>query len=184
MTKPDWVDTVISFWFDELSQKDWFVSSKKTDATITERFGGLYRQLVAGIPAQAAQDAETALATVIVLDQFPRNMFRGSGEAFASDHLARKVASMAIDNQIDKQLNGSRLQFLYMPLMHSEELADHERCIALFEAADDQDTLKHALEHCDIIKRFGRFPHRNRVLGRESTPEEASFLAKHSGFGQ
>ena len=184
MTKPDWVDTVIDFWFDELSQKDWFVSSKKTDAAITQRFSALYRELVAGIPAQAAQDAETALATVIVLDQFPRNMFRGSAEAFASDHLARKVASDAIDNRIDRQLSGSRLQFLYMPLMHSEELADHERCIALFEAADDQNTLKHAIEHCDIVKRFGRFPHRNRVLGRESTPEEAEFLAEHSGFGQ
>lgn len=184
MTNPDWVDTVIAFWFKELSPKDWFVSSEKTDAAITERFGGLYHELVADIPTQAARDAHTALATVIVLDQFPRNMFRGSAEAFASDHLARKVTSTAIDNQLDKHLDGSRQQFLYMPLMHSEELDDHELCIALFEAADDPETLKHAHEHRDIIKRFGRFPHRNSALGRESTPEEAGFLAGHSGFGQ
>ncbi len=184
MARPEWVDTVLSFWFEELSQKDWFVASDETDATITNRFSGLHRRLSGNIPAEAQSDAETALAIVIVLDQFSRNMFRGSAQAFASDAIARAVTLTAIDNRLDTQLSGSRLQFLYMPLMHSEELADHDRCIALFEAAGDRETLKHAGGHRDIVKRFGRFPHRNRMMDRSSTRAEADFLAEHSGFGQ
>lgn len=184
MAKPDWVDTVLSFWFEELSQKDWFITNDDIDAAITKRFGDLHRQLAVDPPIEASRDAETALAAVIVLDQFPRNMFRGSAQAFASDPAARKIAAGAIDNLLDKKLSGSQLQFLYMPFMHSEELADQNRCVKLFEAVDDQDTLKYAIEHRDIVGQFGRFPHRNRLLGRDTTAEEAEFLSDHSGFGQ
>jgi uncharacterized protein (DUF924 family) len=117
-----------------------------------------------------------ALALTIVLDQFPRNVFRDDPKAFSSDALAREVASRALARGVDKRINPPLLQFLYLPFMHSEELADQIRCVLLFQGGSDQENLRYAEIHADIIRRFGRFPHRNRILGRATTAEEQAFL--------
>ena len=119
---------------------------------------------------------EGALALVIVLDQFPRNMFRGTSQAFASDVLARDVARRAIARGADQRIDPVLLEFLYLPFMHSEHLPDQLHCVALFQNTDNAENLKYAREHADIIRRFGRFPHRNRLLRRDTTPDEQAFL--------
>jgi uncharacterized protein (DUF924 family) len=116
------------------------------------------------------------LALTIVLDQFPRNMFRGLAKAFSSDALAREVATRALARGVDRRIAPPLLQFLYLPFMHSEELEDQIRCVLLFQAGDDAENLRYAEEHADIIRRFTRFPHRNQALGRITTPEERAFL--------
>ncbi len=120
-------------------------------------------------------NAQGALALLILLDQFPRNMFRGEARAFATDPLARAVASRAILNGFDGAFPDMR-GFFYLPFMHSEDLADQERALAFYRARNDEDGLKWASRHADIIRRFGRFPHRNAILGRITTPEERAFL--------
>ncbi len=122
------------------------------------------------------QDAQGALALLILLDQFPRNMFRGSARAFATDPMARAIAAGALVRGFDARAPEGMRSFFFLPFEHSEDLADQERCIALNKAAGDADGLKWAEIHADIIRRFGRFPHRNAVLGRVTTPEEQAFL--------
>jgi uncharacterized protein (DUF924 family) len=122
------------------------------------------------------QSAEGALALLILLDQFPRNMFRSKARAFATDPLARAITAGAIVRGFDSQVPKELRNFFYLPFEHSENLADQERCIALNKAGGDQENLKWAEIHADIIRRFGRFPHRNAVLGRSTTPEEQAFL--------
>ena len=119
---------------------------------------------------------EGALALVIVLDQFPRNMFRDNAMMYSSDALARDVAGRAIDRGVDARIEPSLRQFLYLPFMHSEHLPDQLRCIELLQRDGDAESLKYAHGHADIIRRFGRFPHRNRMLGRETTADEQAFL--------
>ena len=119
---------------------------------------------------------EGALALVIVLDQFPRNMFRDNAMMYSSDALARDVAGRAIDRGVDARIEPSLRQFLYLPFMHSEHLPDQLRCIELLQRDSDAENLKYAHGHADIIRRFGRFPHRNRMLGRETTADEQAFL--------
>ena len=127
---------------------------------------------------------QTALAAIIVLDQFPRNMFRGTPRAFAADAQALALSRHAVDQKFDSAFPPERKQFLYMPLMHSEALADQERSVALFEALGDENSLRFAREHRDIVARFGRIPHRNKVLSRMSSQAEEAFLAAHEGYGQ
>lgn len=179
-----WRDEVLKFWFEELTPEDHFGGKPEVDEKIRARFGRLYEELKANPPADAAADPLTALAAIVVFDQFPRNMFRKQPQAFATDPLAAQIARQALDAGFDARLGANQRQFLYMPLMHSEQLADQERCVALFRAAGNEEALKYAVEHRDIIARFGRFPHRNRALGRETTPQEAEFLTGHSGYGQ
>ncbi|GLS29369.1 hypothetical protein GCM10007937_10770 [Mesorhizobium albiziae] len=183
MAKKGWQHAVLHFWFEELTYDDWFAVRKELDDTIRDRFEALHADLARAIPAEALLEADAALAAVIVLDQFSRNMFRGSADAFASDRLAIAVAANALANRFEEALAGERKHFFYMPFMHSEELADQKRCVALFEALGG-DGVKYAIEHRDIIERFGRFPHRNRVLGRPTTKDEQAFLAGQEGFGQ
>jgi uncharacterized protein (DUF924 family) len=183
MAENGWQHAVLRFWFEELTYDDWFAVRKELDDTIRDRFGGLHADLARAIPAEALLEADAALAAVIVLDQFSRNMFRGSAEAFASDRLALAVAANAVANSFEESLPSEHRHFFYMPFMHSEELADQKRCVALFEALGG-DGVKYAIEHRDIIERFGRFPHRNRALGRPTTQAEQAFLAGHEGFGQ
>jgi uncharacterized protein (DUF924 family) len=152
--------------------------------TIRQRFSSLYERLKTELSAEDVSDARTALAAVIVFDQFPRNMFRGRPEAFATDDHAIGIARQALDKGLDQGLDPWRKSFLYMPLMHSEILADQERSVDLFKALGDEEGLKYAIDHRDIIAEYGRFPHRNRVLGRESTAAELEFLDRHEGFGQ
>jgi len=166
---------VLAYWR-TLGPKRWFARKAAVDDEIRGKFHDLYIAALAGSLVRWEDDASGALAHVIVLDQFPRNMFRGSAAAFAADPLARAAAGRAIDRGFDRQAAKVERPFFYLPFMHSEELADLERCCDLCRAAGDTGTLKYAENHGDIIRRFGRFPHRNAALGRVTTPEEQAFL--------
>jgi len=178
-----WVDEVLAFWFEELAPEAWFRKSDGIDDLIRDRFLKIY-EAVAAMPASAAwTSARRALATIIVLDQFPRNMFRGTPRAFATDHTARDVALGAVERGFDRSFDIHGRAFMYLPFEHSEDLADQERSVALFTPLGDETYTHYAIAHRDIIARFGRFPHRNAVLGRPSTTEEQAFLLQPgSGF--
>ncbi|HWK66033.1 MAG TPA: DUF924 family protein [Rhizobiaceae bacterium] len=182
MTTSDWASDVLHFWFDEIGPTGWFERADATDDAITKRFRALWSDLRAKVPAEALLRPDAALAAIITLDQFPRNMFRGTAEAFATDPLALAIARNALANGFDTAVPKERRTFFYMPFMHSEALDDQERCIELF--SDYEEQMPYAIEHRDIIARYGRFPHRNRALGRQSSEEELAFLSNHAGFGQ
>jgi len=168
-------DTVLNFWRDAGPAK-WFRKDDAFDAEIKARFLALHESAASGQLTAWESKAETALALVIVLDQFPRNMFRGSARAFAADGLARAATDRALAQGFDREVLAGERMFFYLPLEHSENLADQERCVALFRATGNADLLKWAELHADIIRRFGRFRHRNAVLGRTTTPQEQAFI--------
>jgi uncharacterized protein (DUF924 family) len=166
---------VLAFWLAAGDDK-WFAKAPEFDQAIRARFLRLHEAAAAGALAAWEAAPESALALVIVLDQFSRNLYRGDPRAFAADPLARAVTSRALARGFDQQVAMPGRQFFYLPFTHAENLADQERCVALYEALDDAELLRHAEEHADIIRRFGRFPHRNKILGRVTTPEEQAFL--------
>ena len=166
---------ILAFWRDA-GPKRWYTSDEAFDAEVRRRFLGLWQRAAAGELASWQGSDDSALALVIVLDQFPRNLFRDDIRTYASDAQAREVASRAIAGGVDGRIDAALREFLYLPFMHSEHLADQLRCIELSRAAGDTESLKWAEHHADIIRRFGRFPHRNRLLGRATTPEEQAFL--------
>ncbi len=166
---------VLSFWRAAGPPK-WFTRDEAFDALIRARFLATCEAGAAGRLAEWEATAHGALALLIVLDQFPRNMFRGEARAFAADALARAVAGRAIDRGFDRVFSAREATFFYLPFEHSETMADQERCVALFGALGDADLVKWAALHADIIRRFGRFPHRNSALGRTTTAEEQRFL--------
>lgn len=167
---------VLAFWR-ALGPDKWFTRDAELDALIRRRYLSIHRRAIAGGLSAWEQTAEGALALILVLDQFPRNMFRGTAHALAADPLARGVAARAIACEFDCAFAVPERRFFYLPFMHSEHLGDQERCIRLCRDADDPEGARHALIHADIIRRFGRFPHRNAALGRATTPEEQAFLA-------
>jgi uncharacterized protein (DUF924 family) len=172
-----WIGDVIGFWFDELGRGKWFVQDDAVDRAIRDRFLLLYEVLSTWPAKDAWASAERALATVIVLDQFSRNMFRGDPQAFATDALAREVADGAIARGLDAQLAGpDQHAFLYIPFEHSEDLRDQARAVELISGLGDDEYTRYAIAHKEVIERFGRFPHRNAILGRPSTPQEQAFL--------
>lgn len=179
-----WVDEVLNFWFDELTAEDWFGGGPELDERIRSRFLGLYEELKTNFRVEDINDARTALAAVLVFDQFPRNMFRGQPAAFATDDIALGIARRSLDKGFDADVAENAKAFIYMPFMHSEVSADQERCVDLFRSLDNENGLKYAIEHRDIVAQFGRFPHRNKVLGRESSAAEIEFLKGHAGYGQ
>lgn len=181
---PKWATDVLAFWFDELNFDDWFGGGARVDELTRSRFADLYEQLSGEIPAGALHEPRTALAAVIVLDQFSRNLFRGTPRAFASDQPALLIARNAVDRGWDTGMSVLERLFLYLPFEHSEDLADGERCVSLFQDLGHEAGLAAAIEHRDILSRFGRYPHRNKILGRSNTAEEEEFLASHKGFGQ
>jgi uncharacterized protein (DUF924 family) len=166
--------TVLAFWRAAGPDK-WFEKDAGFDAEISSRFRGIYEAAAAGGLAWD-DNPQGALALLIVLDQFARNMFRGNARAFAADPLAREVAARAIARGFDQLVPTAERMFFYLPFEHSEKLADQERGVALNRATRDADAVKWAELHADIIRRFGRFPHRNAVLGRVTTAEEQTFL--------
>jgi len=174
---------VLSFWFGEPHKPGygeprafWFQSTPEIDQQIRDLFSNDYEDAKAGRLDAMLQKAEDCLALVIILDQFPRNMFRGTAQAFDTDAKALRIATLAISNGFDKELSLFQAKFLYLPFMHSEKLGDQNECVRLFEALGEPQGLDYARKHRDIIARFGRFPHRNAILGRISTPEEIKFL--------
>jgi len=166
---------VLIFWH-EAGPDKWFAKDDAFDAACREKFLATYEAAAAGKLHDWERTPEGTLALVIVLDQFPRNIFRGDARTFAADPLARAVAERALARGIDKDMALTDRQFLYLPFEHSEELSDQERAVALFTATGDAELLKWAQLHLDIIRRFARFPHRNKILGRVTTPEEQTFL--------
>ncbi len=166
---------ILAFWRAAGPDK-WFNKNDAFDAEVRQRFLDTYATAAAGRLAAWEDDADGALARVIVLDQFARNMFRGSPRTYAADPLARAAAERAIARGFDRRFALPERLFFYLPFMHAEDLADQERCVALLRDAGEVDWMKDAQEHADIIRRFGRFPHRNGVLGRTTTPDEQAFL--------
>ena len=180
------IAALLDFWFaagtPEWNQprKVWWVKDPAFDEDLRQRFLDDHLRAASGALASWQDEPESCLALVLLLDQLPRNLFRGSPRAFATDPLAREVAGHALARGFDREMPKVRRSFLYLPFEHSESLADQHRCVRLFEAMaetpEDRETARHAHLHRDIVARVGRFPHRNAVLGRETTPEEAEFL--------
>jgi uncharacterized protein (DUF924 family) len=180
MSEPEVKPTeIVAFWR-EVGRERWFKKDAALDDEIRRRFSRAYEDAANGKLAVWEQSAEGALALLILLDQFSRNMFRGQARAFAADPLARAIASRAILNGFDGQFPDMRT-FFYLPFMHSETLADQERALTFYRVHGDAESLKFAELHADIIRKFGRFPHRNSALGRATTPEERAFLNR-GGF--
>ena len=173
-----WTDDVIGFWFGALKPRQWWAVDPEVDERIRSRFGALRERLACDPPALADLDARGHLATVILFDQFSRNLFRGSAEAYATDAVALAVAVDAIDRKLDRALPDVERQFLYMPLQHSEDPAVQARSLVQFSTFADPRAMQSARRHHDTIERFGRFPHRNAALGRTSTAAELAFLAE------
>lgn len=174
---------VLDFWFGEegsptygVKQGKWFRADATFDAVVTAEFRADYDAALAGDYDSLAETALGSLALVILLDQFPRNMFRGAARAFEADEKARSIARAAVARGFDQIVPPVQRGFFYLPFEHSETLDDQELSVLLFEALGDADWLDYAVRHRDVIARFGRFPHRNDLLGRETTPAESEFL--------
>ncbi len=179
---------VLEFWFGERARRLWFEKNQEFDDEIRACFGANVAAARNGDLDFWARAAGSSLALVVLLDQFPRNIYRGTARAFAADPKARRVAGYAIDREFDRRTPLDRRPFFYLPFEHSEDAADQARCVALFQRwADAHDgtareralgQMTYVRRHQKIIDRFGRFPHRNAILGRESTPEEIAFLSE------
>ncbi|RJF58448.1 DUF924 family protein [Serratia inhibens] len=174
---------VIDFWFEEIDPVMWFKKDDDFDSRLQVRFGELWHAAAAGELAHWRETIEGRLAEVIVLDQFSRNLYRGTPRAFSSDCMALVLAQEAIRSGQCEQLSREQRGFLYLPFMHSESAVIHQQALALYTELNNGDQLEFELRHKAIIDRFGRYPHRNAILGRVSTPEEAAFLLlPGSGF--
>ena len=184
---PTEADEVLAFWFGREDEpgygefrEAWFRKDPEFDQQVQERFGPLYERAAAGELDGWREEARSCLALVICLDQFPRNMFRGDGRTHATDDKALETARYALERALDRELPPFQRVFVYMPFMHSESVEDQRRSVELFgrlaEKPGAPDLTSYAVGHMEIIERFGRFPHRNVILGRETTPEEAEFL--------
>ena len=180
-------DEVLAFWFGREDEpgygefrEAWFRKDPEFDQQVQERFGPLYERAAAGELDGWREEARSCLALVICLDQFPRNMFRGDGRTHATDDKALETARYALERALDRELPPFQRVFVYMPFMHSESVEDQRRSVELFgrlaEKPGAPDLTSYAVGHMEIVERFGRFPHRNVILGRETTPEEAEFL--------
>ena len=176
---------VLRFWFGEGAEygkvhKRWFEKDPEFDALVTKRYQKLHQEMLEGAHREWLDEPRSCLARIIVLDQFPRHIYRGGAGAFSSDALALAAAKHLMHKGWDESLLPVERMFAYLPFQHSESLADQERAIALYEPLkafpETASTDRYAIAHRDIIRRFGRFPHRNAALGRSSTPEEVAFL--------
>jgi uncharacterized protein (DUF924 family) len=176
MPQNDWFDDVLRFWFEETGPKQRFEKDEAFDAEVRRRFLRLHETLAVQPAEPLLDDARTALAAVIVFDQMPRNMFRGSPRAFATDAKALEIAEAAIARGFNSGLTKDERLFLYLPFEHAEDKEAQARSVALMAGLGDPELSKWAEAHKAVIDRFGRFPHRNAVLGRPSTPEEIEFL--------
>jgi uncharacterized protein (DUF924 family) len=184
---PTEADEVLAFWFGREYEpgygefrEAWFRKDPEFDQQVQKRFGPLYERAAAGELDGWREEARSCLALVICLDQFPRNMFRGDGRTHATDDKALETARYALERALDRELPPFQRVFVYMPFMHSESVEDQRRSVELFgrlaEKPGAPDLTSYAVGHMEIVERFGRFPHRNAILGRETTPEEAEFL--------
>jgi uncharacterized protein (DUF924 family) len=183
MVRPE---DVLAFWLDEVGMKGWYGGGVDLDAAIRDRFEGAWKALSEGSMSLWLTYPSGTLAYVILADQFPRNMFRDSSQAFATDRVALAAAKMALSKGWDLKIDEPARQFFYMPLMHSECLSDQERCVRLMLTRMPEsgaDNLVHAKAHREVIRKFGRFPYRNEALARATKAEEAAYLAG-GGYGE
>ena len=170
---------VLSFWTDEIGPNGWYFGGEKIDAVIRKRFEPLWVALMAGEHSDWALSPKGALARIIVLDQFSRNMFRDSAKSFAADERALRLAREAIKAGQDLEIPEPTRQFFYLPFMHSEDIDVQNECVQLFESKmNNAENLIHAKAHREVVARFGRFPYRNEALGRETTDEEADWMER------
>lgn len=179
-------EKVLSFWIDEVGQDRWYVSDKDLDDEIRERFLPMWQAAVDGSYGLWLTYPSGTLAYLILLDQFPRNMFRGSERAFESDQLALAATKAAIDRKWDLKIDEPARQFFYLPLMHSENLCDQDRCVRLMHERLPEtggSNLLHAKAHREVIRQFGRFPYRNEALSRHATAQERAYVSD-GGYGQ
>lgn len=174
--------SVVEFWFSDKVQPLWFQSTPEFDAELRDRFEPVWQQAAADKLDSWAETPEGALALVIVLDQVPLNIYRGDALCFSTEAKSREIANLAIERDLAADLTDEQKAFLYMPFMHSEALADQDKSVTLFEAAGLAENLKFAKHHRDIVRRFGRFPHRNKILGRPSTEAEQAYLESDEAF--
>jgi uncharacterized protein (DUF924 family) len=184
---PTEAQEVLDFWFGREGEpgygefrEAWFTKDPEFDRLVRDRFEALYEAAAAGDLDDWKEEARSCLALVIVLDQFPRNMFRGDPRSYATDRKAQETAEYAVDHALDRELPEFQRTFLYMPFMHSEDPVHQRRSVELFRrlGGNETDSSYYAVRHMEIIERFGRFPHRNEILGRQTTPEEAEFLTQ------
>ena len=174
---------ILKFWFEEIDRSLWWLKNDDFDQLINERFSEIHARAISCELFEWRKTAEGRLAEIIVLDQFSRNMFRDTPLSFANDSLALILSQEAISVGADKELSSIQRSFIYMPFMHSESLRIHEVAIDLYKTNGIQSNLEFEIKHKEIIERFGRYPHRNRILGRASTAEEIEFLNQPgSGF--
>lgn len=165
-----WPADILRFWFEELKPADWWKKSDAVDRICKERFFDLWEEQKLKSAGAFTDTAETALAAVILFDQFPRNIFRDHADAYSTDHLAQQIAEKAVDLELDQQLTEQQRPFLYMPFMHAEDMRLQNKSVALFTKLGSNE--KFANNHRDAIAQFGRYPHRNTVLGRATRPAE------------
>lgn len=175
-------EDVLNFWFEEIEPEIWFNSTSEFDIQLKTRFEPIFMAAMDNELADWEKTPQGSVALVIVLDQFPLNMYRGQPESFAGESKSREVARRAIEKEFDHRLADEQKAFLYMPFMHSENLQDQNLSVTLFEKAGLKHNLRFAKHHREIIKQYGRFPHRNDILGRESTPAEIDYLNSKEAF--
>jgi len=173
---------VLKYWFSPASAKRWFRPSSAFDDELRQRFADTVQAALSGELDSWSDSPSGALALVLLLDQLPLNIYRGLPESFSGEARAREIAAMAIERGWDSEMETRQKAFLYLPFMHSESLADQERGVELYRQAEMADNLRWAEHHRGIVQRFGRFPHRNAILGRTSTEEELAWLASGKAF--
>jgi uncharacterized protein (DUF924 family) len=171
-------EDVLAFWFDELRPEDWFKSHPELDRQCARRFRTTHLAVAREVTPVWRETPLNRLAAIVLFDQMPRNMYRGTPLAFATDSLALREARLALDAGVDLGLSSNQRAFIYLPFEHSENLVDQLRSVSLFTALGHAEYLDFAIRHCEVIRQFGRFPHRNAILGRLSTGAELSFLSR------
>ncbi len=176
------IDDLLSYWFADEMRPFWFNSTTQIDEQIRQQYRALWIKAKEGGLESWRQSADGALALTILLDQMPLNMFRGQAQSFATESQAIAVAKYAIKKEFDQQLSKSKRSFIYMPLMHSENIDDQNQSVALFTQLGNSNSIRFAQHHRGLIKKFARFPHRNAILGRESTADELEYLASKEAF--
>ena len=182
MTDKKDIKKVLDFWFKETTPKQKFAKDPRFDAKVKRKFEALYWKVMKGKTASWRTTPQGRLAEIVILDQFSRNMFRDTKQGFAGDKLALKLARQAVRVGADAKLSKKRRMFMYMPYMHSESRVVHKEALKIFKASGSAVMFGYEKKHKTIIDRFGRYPHRNNVLGRKSTAKEKEFLKEHTGF--
>jgi uncharacterized protein (DUF924 family) len=175
-------ESILEYWYSDRIKKHWFNSTEELDKEIKKQYEPVWKAAIRGEFNEWKDSAEGCLALAIIFDQFPLNMFRGDVKSFSTETMAIKVSKLAIEKGFDQEIEKDKVAFLYMPLMHSENMDDQNLSVSLFEKAGLEENAKFARHHRGIIEKFGRFPHRNEILQRDSTQDEVDYLNSDEAF--